>query len=93
MKGRHDTLRFECPYCHDINRTQVINISYKKGNGTVVRRRQCLVCEQRYNTVECVIIGGGNRDGEIGKLFATVIKACTTTEAEVRLLKRKVMGI
>jgi transcriptional regulator NrdR family protein len=92
LKKRKDTLKFECPYCHSINRTSVVDLSYKKGNGTVVRRRECLICSQRFNTVEHVIIGYSNKENEIRKAFVDIAKTFSETEAKLRLFKRTVLS-
>ena len=91
MKKRRDTLKFECPYCHDINRTGVIDVHYKKGNGTVVRRRQCSKCSQRYSTVEYVIIGRSSKEDDVRKTFACIEKALAEADTRLRLLKRNIV--
>ena len=84
-KGRPDSIRIECPHCHDINRTTVEDVHCRRGSSNIVRLRRCSKCGETYNTSERIISGIAMKENELRLAFNKL-------EAEVRILKNRVLS-
>src|SRR3954454_329593 len=73
-----------CPYCEH-GETKVVD-SRVAGKGAIRRRRECLLCAQRFTTFERTEespLFVGKRDGsrqrsDLAKLMAGLLRACTS---------------
>src|SRR5436305_13307396 len=88
------TQAMNCPYCEH-GETKVVD-SRVAGKGAIRRRRECLLCQQRFTTFErteesplFVIKRDGSRQPfDRAKLMAGLVRACTKRPISLEQLER-----
>jgi len=88
-----------CPFCEH-GETKVVD-SRVAGKGTIRRRRECLLCAQRFTTFERIeetplfVIkkDGARQPFERAKLMAGLVRACTKRPVSLEELERAVTTI
>jgi transcriptional repressor NrdR len=83
-----------CPYCEH-GETKVVD-SRVAGKGAIRRRRECLLCQQRFTTFErieetplFVVKRDGTRQPfERSKLLAGLVRACTKRPVSIEQIER-----
>ena len=89
-----------CAYCKQGD-TRVVDSRDSEGQDAMRRRRECMVCGQRFTTYEKVeepAIRVAKRDGTVeefrpDKLLQGVVRACTKREVPLTLLEDLVADI
>ncbi len=88
-----------CPYCEH-GETKVVD-SRVAGKGAIRRRRECLLCSQRFTTFErieetplfVVKRDGSRQPFDRGKLMAGLVRACTKRPVSLEQVERAVAMI
>ncbi|HEY0387233.1 MAG TPA: transcriptional regulator NrdR [Gaiellales bacterium] len=88
-----------CPYCEH-GETKVVD-SRVAGKGAIRRRRECLLCEQRFTTFErieetplfVVKRDGSRQPFDRSKLMAGLVRACTKRPVSLEQVERAVATI
>lgn len=86
-----------CPYCHNCD-SRVLDSRAAEGGASIRRRRQCLVCERRFTTIERMQLVVVKKSGVVepftrDKVISGVRKACKgrpVTEAQLARLGQQV---
>lgn len=88
-----------CPYCRS-SKTKVIDKRSSEDNKAIRRRRECLVCKERFTTYEKAILDlivlkkDGKREFfDRDKLRTGIMKACEKRPVGLRLIERMVNDI
>jgi len=88
-----------CPYCKS-SRTKVIDKRSSEDNKAIRRRRECLICKERFTTYERAILDlivmkkDGKREFfDRDKLKSGIMKACEKRPVGLRLIDRLVNEI
>jgi transcriptional regulator NrdR family protein len=85
MRKRNNTIKIECPKCHDINRSVVKDLICRNGSSTIIRTRICKKCGGGYFTCEKLIEGYENKQSDLRKSFRTLT-------AQLDILRNKVLA-
>lgn len=88
-----------CPFCEH-GETKVVD-SRVAGRGAIRRRRECLLCEQRFTTFErveetpLVVVkkDGARQPFDRGKLLAGLVRACTKRPVSYEEIERAAITI
>jgi transcriptional repressor NrdR len=88
-----------CPYCEH-GETKVVD-SRVAGKGAIRRRRECLLCSQRFTTFErieetplfVVKRDGSRQPFDRSKLMAGLVRACTKRPVSIEQIERAVAVI
>jgi transcriptional repressor NrdR len=85
-----------CPYCRS-SKTKVIDKRSSEDNKAIRRRRECLICKERFTTYERAILDlivlkkDGKREFfDRDKLKSGIMKACEKRPVGLRLIERLV---